>query len=321
MTNVNPAEHILIVRSLETGEDFKDIESAHDTPVFIEIVGVKQELLQVISEKYHVHLDDLQDLNDLDERPRLWIEDEFSMLILRVPIDLHQKERDYATYPMGIITNGESLIFVKHAKIPVRRKRILHPTKLAKTMADLIYNEWARVIHSFETGLDIIEATIKETEEHIIKELYPTRLDKFFKLSGDAVFLEAALRSNLRVLRQLARNMAFGGINLDPEKLEELEVDLRQQLELIAIYRQLIDNAMQAYDSVVGHNLNSVMKVLTSVSLILSIPTLLAGIYGMNVVLPFGVPQDDPNAFALYLLVSIVLTVPLFFYLRRKNLV
>jgi len=105
---------------------------------------------------------------------------------------------------------------------------------------------------------------------------------------------------------------------LDADRLEELEVDLEQQMGLSAIYRDLINNAMNAYDSIVGHNLNKVMKTLTSISLIVSVPTLIASLYGMNVGLPL---ESDPLAFVIILLFSLIITVPLLLFLRFKNVV
>ena len=110
----------------------------------------------------------------------------------------------------------------------------------------------------------------------------------------------------------------IGKMALDTDRLEELEVDLEQQMGLSAIYRALINNAMNAYDTIVGHNLSKVMKTLSAISLIVSVPTLIASLYGMNVGLPL---ESDPLAFVIILLFSLIITVPLMLYLRFKNLV
>jgi magnesium transporter len=166
--------------------------------------------------------------------------------------------------------------------------------------------------------LDIIEATIHDTEDRILKELYPSQLDRFFQLSRDAIYMEAALKSNMKVLRRMKRLQSFGRLVLDEDRLEELEVDLQQQMELSAIYRTLIANAMDQYDSIVGHNLNKVMKTLTSISLLVSVPTLIASIYGMNVDLPL---EQDPLAFIVVVLASLIITTPLLVFLRLKGIV
>jgi magnesium transporter len=160
--------------------------------------------------------------------------------------------------------------------------------------------------------------TIKNTEESIMKELYPSRMDRFFQLSRDAIFMETALRSNMRVLRRMRNLQRVGRMILDEDRLEELAVDLKQQMDLSSIYRELIENAMNAYDSIVNHNLNRVMKTLTSISLLVSVPTLIASIYGMNVGLPL---EQDPLAFPLIMIISILITLPVLIILRTNNLV
>ncbi|TFH05780.1 MAG: hypothetical protein E4H14_12045, partial [Candidatus Thorarchaeota archaeon] len=164
----------------------------------------------------------------------------------------------------------------------------------------------------------LVEATINETEDVIMTELYPSQLEWFFQLSRDAIFMETSLTANMKVLRRLKRYHIVGRLILDVDRLEELEVDLQQQVELSAIYRELISNAMSAYDSMVSHNLNKVIKTLTSVSLLVSVPTLIASIYGMNVGLPL---ENDPLAFVLIMITSLFITLPLLLFLRTKGLV
>ena len=143
-------------------------------------------------------------------------------------------------------------------------------------------------------------------------------MDQFFQLSRDAIFVDAALKGNIRVLRGMKRLHRFGKMILDEDRLEELEVDLHQQIELSKIYRELIENAMEIYDSIVGHNLNTVMKTLTAVSLLVSVPTLIASIYGMNVGLPL---EQNPLAFIVVLAASIIFTIPFYIFLRMRNLI
>ncbi len=304
--------------ALESGIRYPDLESAPDEPLLIEMIGIQPEYFGPLSSKFEVDLEDLQDMLDMDERPRIQIEDKFTMLVLRVPVDLNASPREHSTAPIGIFTNGRDIIIMQHHAIPLRKKRLRHLIRRSTTASELIYNQWEIVIHSFETVLDIIEETIKNTEETIQKELYPSHMDKFFQLSRDAIFVDAALKGNMRVLRRMKRIHRFGRMILDEDRLEDLEVDLQQQIELSKIYRELIENAMEIYDSIVGHNLNTVMKTLTAVSLLVSVPTLVASIYGMNVGLPL---EDNPLAFVVVVMISVILTFPFYIYLRARNLI
>jgi magnesium transporter len=302
-----------------SGIAYHDLRETNNEPLLVEVIDAPPEVLAQISQYFEIDLEDLQDVDDLDERPRLQIEDKYTMLVLRVPVNLMVRDREYSTNPIGIFTNGRDLIILKNVEIPLKKERLRRKIKHSTSAAEVIYRMWEIVISSFEHTLDIIESTINNIEESIMTELYPSQLDRFFQLSRDAVFMEAALKSNMKVLRRLKRTQRIGKMVLDTDRLEELEVDLQQQMELSAIYRELIDNAMNAYDSIVGHNLNQVMKVLTSVSLLVSVPTLMASLLGMNVDIPFN--RDDPLAFTIIIILSVLISLPILFYLRHKNLV
>ncbi len=318
MSGVDIQTKSIVILALESGVEFSNLENLPEEPLFVDITGLEQPTLAKLSTRFQIDLEDLQDLQDLDERPRLQIEDKFTMLILRVPVNLQIAEREYSTYPIGIITNGRAIIILKNQQIPVKKKRLVKRLGLATAASEVIYTLWAIVINSFEHMLDIIEDTINEMEDSLVTEIYPTQLDRFFQLSRDSVFMEAALKANMKVLRRLKRITSIGRMTLDTDRLDELEVDLQQQMDLSVIYRDLIKNAMSAYDSIVSHNLNLVIKTLTSISLIVSVPTLIASLYGMNVNLPL---ERDPLAFLVIIMLSLIITIPLLFYLRMKSLV
>ena len=318
MSSERPENGSISIMALESGIKYESLDEAPDVPLFIEIVGIRPHDLAQLSHRFQIDLEDLQDVQDLDERPRLQIEDNFTMIVFRVPVDLRKGEREYSTNPIGIFTNGKDIIVIQNDKVPLRKERLRKRIRYSTTVSDVIYKWIEIVIHSFETTLDLIEATINETEEVIMSEIYPSQLEWFFQLSRDAIFMETSLKANMKVLRRLKRVPFLGRLILDEDRLEELEVDLQQQVELSAIYRELIANAMSAYDSIVSHNLNRVIKTLTSISLLVSVPTLIASVYGMNVGLPL---QNEPLAFVLVMLGSLFITIPLLLFLRRKGLV
>ncbi len=318
MSNDTPENGSISIMALESGIKYASLDEAPDEPLLIEIIGARPNDLAKISQYFEIDLDDLQDVQDLDERPRLQIEDKFTMIVLRVPVNLRKPEREYSTHPLAIFTNGRDIIVIQNEDVPLRKNKLRTRVVYSTTAADIIYKWWEIIIHSFETTLDLIEESINQTEDYIMSEIYPSQLEWFFQLSRDAIFMETALQANMKVLRRLQRFHIIGRLILDVDKLEELEVDLQQQVELSAIYRELIKNAMNAYDSIVSHNLNKVIKTLTSISLLVSVPTLIASIYGMNVGLPF---QNDPLAFIIVMLFSFVITLPLLFLLRKKGLV
>ncbi len=306
------------IMALESGIKYASLEDAPDAPLLVEIIGIRPDDLAKISHHFEIDLEDLQDVQDLDERPRLQIEDKFTMMVLRVPVDLRVQDRYYSTNPIGVFTNGRDIIVIQNDEVPIRKERLRKRIQFGTTATEVIYRWLELIIHSFEHTLDLIEETINKTEDVIMSEIYPSQLEWFFQLSRDAIFIETSLKANMKVLRRLMRFNIVGRMILDVDRLEELEVDLQQQVELSAIYRELIANAMNAYDSIVSHNLNRVIKTLTSISLLVSVPTLIASIYGMNVDLPI---QTDPLAFGAIMIGSLFITIPLLLFLRTKGLV
>ena len=306
------------IMALESGIKYDRLDEAPEEPLLIELIGIRPNDLAMFSQRCEIDLEDLQDVQDLDERPRLQIEDKFTMIVLRVPVDLKKTDREYSTSPIGIFTNGKDIIVIQNDVVPIRKKRLRKRIHYSTTVADIIYRWFEIVNHSFETTLDLVEAAINETEDVLMSEIYPSQLVWFFQLSSDAIFMETSLKANMKVLRRLKRYNVVGRLILDVDRLEELEVDLQQQVELSAIYRELISNAMNAYDSMVSHNLNKVIKTLTSISLLVSVPTLIASVYGMNVGLPL---ENDPLAFLLIMIASLFITLPLLLFLRKKGLV
>ena len=318
MSGTEKERRAFTIIELESGIKHDSLDAAPDVPLLIDLVDFTPEDLAKISQRFEIDLEDLQDVQDLDERPRLQTENKYTMLILRVPVNLDVEERPYSTYPIGVFTNGRDIIIVKNQLVPLRKDRVWLKLRNSTTPGEVIYYLWETIIKSFEYTLDIVESTINNMEDRLLAELYPSQLDRFFQLSRDTIFMEAALKANMKVLRRLKRVHMIGKMALDTDRLEELEVDLDQQMGLSAIYRDLINNAMNAYDTIVGHNLSKVMKTLTSISLIVSVPTLIASLYGMNVGLPL---ESDPFAFIIISLFSLIITVPLLFYLKSKNLV
>ncbi len=318
MNSESPEKGSISIMALESGVKYETLDEAPDVLLLIELLGIRPTDLAKLSQRFGIDIEDLQDVQDLDERSRLQIEDNYTIILLRVPVDLRAKDRQYSTIPTAVFTNGRDIIIIQKEDIPTRKSKVRQKVHLSTTAADIVYRWWEIIIHAFESTLDIIETTINETEDVIMREMYPSQLEWFFQLSRDAIFIEAALKSNTRVLQKLEQTHVLGKLMLDVDRLEELEVDLQRQTELSAIYRELIDNAMNAYDSMAGHNLNRAIRTLTSISLLVSVPTLIASVYGMNVGLPF---QENPMAFAVVMGVSFATSLILLFILRRMNLV
>jgi len=112
------------IMALESGIKYASLEEAPDEPLLVELIGIRPDDLAKISQHFEIDLEDLKDVQDLDERPRLQIEDKFTMLVVRVPVDLRVEDRAYSTNPIGMFTNGRDIIVIQNDEVPRRKNRL-----------------------------------------------------------------------------------------------------------------------------------------------------------------------------------------------------
>jgi magnesium transporter len=215
--------------------------------------------------------------------------------------------------PNHLITIQSQEISKKKIRKPIgsRRKR--------PSPTILVFLDWLEsVVKSFELMVDQIDRNLAKIEEQIFQSIKSKSIEEVFKLSRQATYLDAALRENLRAFYQLQKAPQFIKEPELHDDLEDLIIDLQQQADLLKIYRNLIESSLDAYASVISNNQNHLLKVLASISLILMIPTLVASLYGMNVGLPL---EAEPFAFYIIIMISAILIVPIWLFLRKLKLV
>lgn len=320
------------VKNLNTGLSYSEFVEGilPDVPTWVIATAPTKDELRTIQNTYRIPWEDLEDALDEDERPRLEIESDssppFLKLILRVPAtlpeipyieqDLPQTTRPTVTF----LTENSHLITIQSE--PFSTKRIRKPIGSRRKRSEptiLVLLDWLEsIVKSFELVVDRIDRDLAKVEEEIFQSIKPSSVQDVFHLSRDATYLDAALKGNVKTFFQLEKASPFKEQPDLLNDLEDLSIDLQQQAELLRIYRDLIESSLDAYSSVISNNQNDLIKVLASISLILMIPTLIASLYGMNINLPF---EHDPNAFLYILIVSIVMIIPIWLFLRKVRLI
>ncbi|MFX1253365.1 MAG: magnesium transporter CorA family protein [Promethearchaeota archaeon] len=306
------------VRDLESGEVTKILPKSSEGAYWIMMIDPSQEDLIQLGKNMDIPYEDLEDALDEDERPRLEIETDIALYktVFRVPADLEQEDRETTTNPVVVILYKNHVIQIFSE--PITYKKFKPTTKRLRSQTPLtIFLDFlAILVKSYELAVDILDEKIHEAEEEIFQTIRSGSILNVFGLSKDAIYLGASLRGNVKVYRQLARLKIFREDEEALEDLDDLSIDLEQQNELMSIYRQLIEGSLDAYASVISNNQNELLKVLTSISFVLMIPTLIASLYGMNVSLPL---EENPLAFVIILIVSGILIIPLFAFFKYKD--
>ena len=130
-------------------------------------------------------------------------------------------------------------------------------------------------------------------------------LMQMMELEKSLVYFSTSLRGNELVLEKMMRLEMLNQYPEDTNLLEDVIIENKQAIEMCAIYRDIMNGAMDAFASIISNNQNTVMKLLTSITIVISIPTLIASIWGMNVDLPF---TNNPNAFIILIGTAVILS-------------
>lgn len=255
---------------------------------------------------------------DLDERARVEREGGAMLIILRVPS--YQGETSdipYITVPLGIILTQRYIATVSKvepdliAEMSSGRVRSLSTVRQPRFILRVLL----LMAGQYLADLRHINREVDEIEDRLYHSLRNREVVALLKYQKSLVYFTTALKANELILQHLQKSRLFGGEPDDEDLFEDVVTEVQQAIEMTNISSNILSQMMDAYASIVSNNLNVVMKLLASVTIILSLPTMIASFYGMNVGLPL---QESPWAFAIILGVSLVvaLVVAVFFWRR-----
>ena len=284
------------------------------------------EELEEVAQAYDLPLDFLTDSLDIDERSRYEREEDVRLIVLNTPlINPIEEEIDaiFVTVPIGIILTPDNIITITSYENPILkmfldgRVKNFNPADEARFVLQIL----EQTVYRFLTCLK----QLNKKRTLIEKELYDSsrneELKQLLRIEKSLVLFVNSLSSN-ELLKMKMKRTDFLGIRSDEDKtdlFEDIIIDNSQALEMANIYTNILNGTMDAYGSIISNNLNITMKRLTSVTIILMVPTLVASFYGMNVGLPF---QDGstPHYFLMILSVSLILSGMVAWYFQRKRL-
>ncbi len=258
------------------------------------------------------------DIEDVDERPRIEIEDDWFLIILRLPFKSNDVKIPFTTVPMGLILKDNYFISICFYKTEVLSDFILYSKKKRmkiKDHFDLVLKLLLSSSVWFLKYLKQINQNIKYAETKLEKSIRNEDLQTLLQIEKCLVFFTTSLKGNDILVHRLINLKEYKN-TFDEDLIEDVVIELRQALETTNIYSDILSGMMDAYASVISNNLNVIMKQLTSISIILMIPTLIASFYGMNV--PNSL-ATNPFGFWIVLLISFLLsTIGVYFFVKRK---
>lgn len=244
-----------------------------------------EEILR-LSDEFHLPQDIIQDILDSDERPRVEFDDNWSLVIMRVPVKIINNGIPFVTVPLGVYVSDDftlTLCLQDNEILPVEQSPLLR--EQYRQIID-VYNF---ILRLFLRSGNIYLRYLKEINQHtsaieqdLEKSIKNRELNKLLKMEKCLVYFITSIKANEIVLTKL-RNSKKITTEINEDLLEDAIIENKQALEMAQIYSDIQSGMMDAFASVISNNLNVVMKQLTVISIIIMIPTLIASIFGMNV--------------------------------------
>ncbi len=260
---------------------------------------------------------------DQEERARIDVEDDQTLIIIDVPIVEREENgiSGFSTIPLGmVVVRDDYFITISTQETQIIndfvecRVKGFFTFKKTRFVLQLLF----RIATYYLTYLKYINRETDKAEHRLQKTMKNKELIKLLELENSLVYFTTSLKANEMVMEKLLRTKYIKMYEEDEEILDDAIVENRQAIEMGTIYRDILNGTMDAYASVISNNLNMVMKFLASVTIVLSIPTIIGGLWGMNLHgLPFA---DSPYGFWYVLAFTAIVSFISWFWLKKKDM-
>jgi len=322
---------------LTVDHELTAVENLAEKGIWINLINPTEAELMKVAASAGINLDLLRAALDAEERSRIEVEDGQLLILINVPISEGENGAlFYDTIPLGMIVGEHTFVTVCLKENPIvtefeyGKNRSLYTFKKTRFVLQMLF----KTATYYLRYLQQIDKKSSEIESKLHVSMKNEELIKLLNLQKSLVYFTTSLRANEIVMEKLLRLQLKSPLtNVDPdtalttqilkmypedeELLEDVITENKQAIEMCQTYSDILTGTMDAFASIISNNLNIVMKFLTSVTIVMALPTMVASFYGMNVALPL---QNSPFAFIFTIIISLVLALIGVVLLRRKNM-
>mgnify|MGYP000407695786 CR=1 FL=1 len=259
---------------------------------------------------------------DQEEKARIDVEDDQTLIVIDLPtVEKNDGEIEgFTTIPIGmIVVRDDYFITVCTAESPILREFIdcrvkgFFTFKKTRFILQILYKTAVYYLNY----LKFINRETDKAENRLQKSMRNQELIRLLELEKSLVYFTTSLKSNEIVMEKLMRSKFIKMYEEDEDILEDAITENRQAIEMAKIYSDILNGSMEAYGSIISNNLNGVMKTLTSITIVLAVPTMISSFWGMNVSLPF---EHSPFGFAIMIIIALLTTILVTWWLKKKDM-
>ena len=297
--------------------------SSFEDGVWVRLVNPTGKELRQVADQYDIEVEDLATALDEEESSRISLEDGYTLILVDIPSpEVRHEKKMYTTIPMGIILKQNAIITVCREESPVVEYFTRNKVKDFSTKKKMrfIYQLLLRSASLYQAYLRGIDKKRIVIEERAGKDTKDSDIIDLHELESTLVYFATSLRSNSIVLERLRRYKRIEQYPEDMELLEDAMVEYQQAIEMTVIYRDIVDGTRELLSSVMDNKLNNVMKYLTSITLVMAIPTIISGIYGLNVAEEWMPCAQVPFGFEIICGIMVIICIITMWILKKKRM-
>ena len=305
-----------------------DDRKIHEEPtiqdgVWVQMVNPSVAEGQMVADALDMDVEDVLAALDEEESSRIELQDGYTLILVDIPsIEIRHEKESYTTIPLGILITSGEIVTVCTEDTPVLQAFLNNRVREFSTKKKLrfVYQILYRIAVLYQSDLRIIDKMRTEIEERVGDDTEEVDLIALHELESTLVYFATSLRANATVLDRLTRYKRLEQYPDDRELLDDVIVEIRQAIEMTSIYRDDIKGTRELFSSILDNRLNNAMKYLTSITLLMAVPTVISGLYGMNVQSD-GMPFANTTAgFAIVLGLTLALCVFAAWVLHKKHM-
>ena len=286
---------------------------------WVRVTKPTEEELSLLSERFAVPLDFIDDAQDIEERPRVDHEDNWVLVFVRVPCKRIDEDNEtvFSTAPLAILIRDDVFITVSYYDNEVLDDFIRWSVRRRLNTCkgyDLLLSLMLSTSVWYLKYLKQMNLMMSAAEERLEVKMDNDELMRMMGLGKFLIYFITSLKGNATVLARI--KLRSRSLPHDKDLLEDVEIETQQAIDTAEIYSNILERQQETYSSVIGNNLNRIMKTLTVVTILLMIPTVVAGFYGMNV--PNNM-EAWPLGFPFAVAASLLLMAVVYFFIRHSK--
>ena len=286
---------------------------------WIQVTCPTDEDQRLLEEEFKIPDYFLSDISDTDERARYEYDDGWMLIILRIPYVKEIRSRTpYTTVPLGIIHKRDVTITVCYYETNMMIDFVSYQQKRNEGFTDYVDMIFRLFLSSavwYLKRLKQINSLIEKAKRNLDHGVNNESLIGLSRLQDSLTYFNTSIRGNENLLSKLKFKLQVD--ELDADLIEDVNIEMTQARETTSIYSDILESTMDTYSSIINNNMNTTMRTLTSISIVMMLPTLISSLFGMNLI---NGMEESPYGFAFALVLSFVGSGLSWGFLRYKRL-